>query len=332
MARSTSLMRSVVTGVALAVAVVLAAAPALAQDERPWAKGVSEEDQDAALAIYRDGNGFFDQSRYSEALSKYREALELWDHPSIRFNAGVCLVNMGEPVEAHEFFVASMRFDGKPHEPPVLAQVKTYQTLLRGQLSTVTITSEQAGVRVILDGEELFVAPGSATRTVTPGQHQLTGSKKGFVARTEAVDARAGLQHHVKVQLQAVGSVEIEYKRRWMPWIPWTIAGAGAAVALVALPLHLSAQSDFDDYDAAVAELCPDGCFEDDVIPDDQRDKRSSARTKKAFAITTLAVGGAAAVGGLVMVLLNRPQAVERAPLQFSASGTGASVRVNYAF
>src|SRR5690606_31593180 len=53
---------------------------------KPWAAGVSAEDQAKALELYRQGNELFEQARYLDALAKYEVALAAWDHPSIRYN------------------------------------------------------------------------------------------------------------------------------------------------------------------------------------------------------------------------------------------------------
>jgi tetratricopeptide (TPR) repeat protein len=78
------------------IAIACGAGVAHAED-KPWAAGVSAEAQSAALELYRQGNEMFEQARYLEALAKYEVALRSWDHPSIRYNAAVCLINLGRP-------------------------------------------------------------------------------------------------------------------------------------------------------------------------------------------------------------------------------------------
>ncbi len=56
-----------------AVAIVLAlvaSAHADKLDDKPWAAGVSVANQKQALALYREGNAFFEQSQYKDALPK----------------------------------------------------------------------------------------------------------------------------------------------------------------------------------------------------------------------------------------------------------------------
>jgi hypothetical protein len=51
--------------------------------DRPWATGVSERDQSAALEVYVAGNHDIVESRFGDALDKYKLAIKLWDHPAI---------------------------------------------------------------------------------------------------------------------------------------------------------------------------------------------------------------------------------------------------------
>ncbi len=67
----------------------------------PWAAGVPPERRATALRLFRLGNGFFENARYAEALRHYRDAIRSWDHPAIRFNMAVCLVNLDDPLGAH---------------------------------------------------------------------------------------------------------------------------------------------------------------------------------------------------------------------------------------
>src|SRR6187401_3178794 len=83
-------------------------------DDKPWAQGVAADDQAKALELYRQGNEQFEQAHYLEALAKYEVALRSWDHPSIRYNAAVCLMNLGRIEEAYENLMAALRFGGEP--------------------------------------------------------------------------------------------------------------------------------------------------------------------------------------------------------------------------
>ena len=68
--------------------------------DSPWAAGVAPENQRQALELYSRGNKLFEQSKHLEALEQYRKAIEFWDHPAIRYNMAVCLINIDKYLEA----------------------------------------------------------------------------------------------------------------------------------------------------------------------------------------------------------------------------------------
>ena len=65
--------------------------------DRPWAKGVSKERQEAAWEVFREGNALLKDSLFAKAADKYREALKSWDHPAIHYNLALALVNLDQP-------------------------------------------------------------------------------------------------------------------------------------------------------------------------------------------------------------------------------------------
>ena len=107
---------------------------------RPWAQGVSETEQEMARALYLEGNAEFIESRFARALAKYREAIQHWDHPAIRFNMAVCLINLDQPVEAREALERSLSYGSTPLGHDAYTQGTTYRKLLDWQLSHVTAT------------------------------------------------------------------------------------------------------------------------------------------------------------------------------------------------
>ena len=77
--------------------------------DRPWAKGVPEDAQKQALVLFEEGNKLFENSEHAAALAKYREALKVWDHPAIRYNAAVALINLDQPLAANENLELALR-------------------------------------------------------------------------------------------------------------------------------------------------------------------------------------------------------------------------------
>ncbi|MGC4114516.1 MAG: hypothetical protein QM765_07870 [Myxococcales bacterium] len=280
--------------------------------ERPWAAGVSAESQKEALQVFQEANALFSESKYAQALSRYRDALRVWDHPGVRFNTAVALINLDQPLAAYENLEAALKYGEAPFSAENYKQAMIYLKLLAGQVAQLEVVCDEPGAVVSLDGEQLFVAPGNHSRRLLPGAHQLVAVKPGFVTETRALQLTPGKSTVERVVLQNVKSVPVKLVRRWESWMPWTVLGAGLVVALAGTPLMLDAQSNYDRYDSDLARLCPSGCKESD-LPATVIDSRQRGRVENGGAVAAFVVGGLLTASGVVLLTLNQPHPVDAA-------------------
>jgi len=310
---------------AVLLAIALAGGRAQA-DDKPWAAGVSEQDQAAALAMYRDGNTEFEGSRYAQALAKYREAVKHWDHPAIRFNMAVALINLDQPLEAYESLERAMKFGADPLGAEGFAQAVTYKKLLDGQLTHLRVTCDSDGAEVTLDGKPFLKCKGEAARMLVPGEHQVVASKQGYQTETAALVLVPGKEHVHVVHLAPVATKLV---RRWSANRPWIVVGIGAGAALLGGVFELQSRSDYDAFDKYVMTACPAGCGP--TMPVDMGQK-SKAHIENIAGVSLLAAGGLTAVAGLVGVYLNIPRPVlEHAPVVMPTGG-GATATMEWKF
>lgn len=310
---------------ALAVLMVVAAsAPSFAQSgdggERPWAKGVSPDEQRHALQLFREGNGLLKESVFVQAAHKYREALKHWDHPAIHYNLVLALLNMDQPVEVHQHLEKAMRFGPEPLDAEKFAQAQAYQALIEKQLAKVSIRCEEPDAKVVMDGRPLFTAPGVYEGWVRAGPHTVVATKEGFLTNQITRNLPAGEVSDFELKLYTADSLT-EYRRKWAAWIPWAVLGAGAVVGGVGGAMHYNASTSFKEFDAGI-DACG-GC----VPPPDVAGKLSTGNTLQAAAIGSYAVGGAAVVAGAVLVYLNRLQPYQINPtIEQKSSATELSI------
>jgi hypothetical protein len=300
------------SGIATLVLVVTWALTAAANEpERAWAVGVPPDRQAQALRIFEEGNALFEESHHAEALAKYRAAVELWNHPAIRYNMAVCLIHLDQPLQAFENLGQALRYGAAPLEPQTYAQALTYKKLLEGQLARLKVVCDQRGAQVSLDGEKLFDAPGEATRLLVPGAHQLVATLPGHLTESRALTLLPGKETVETLQLTALKSLAT--KRRWPVWKPWVVLAAGVAAALAGVPLLLQAKSDYASYDSAVAATpaCQTSCFPSD-LPGPVQDLKSRAAAENGAGIGAFALGGAVAASAIVLLIMNQPRLVER--------------------
>jgi hypothetical protein len=301
-----------------------------AADTKPWAVGVPEEQQDKANAIFEEGNQLFAQQAHAPALEKYRAALALWDHPLIRFNLAVTLIRLDRTLEAADELEKALRYGDQPFKKDLYQQALDYQALLRRQLGYLEATCTQEGANVLLDGKPWFACPGTHKTRVMVGEHAVVAELSGYLTSSQRVVVAGGADVHEDIQLVPLDSaVKLEYPYR--RWIPYTITGAGAAIGLAGLAVYFAGRSQMDDFEANFKDKCPMGCPKD--LPDDEslRAQRESAELKGTIGISMMVAGGAITVGGIVMVILNRPERVlpkiEVAP---TAGGATASTRWSF--
>jgi tetratricopeptide (TPR) repeat protein len=283
-------------------------------EDKPWADGVPAEAQTKALELYRQGNLEFEQGHYLEALAKYEVALASWDHPSIRYNAAVCLINLGRADEAYENLMAALRFGGAPLSAELQRQAHTYEALLASQLAELEVQCKEPNAKVMLDGKELLDCPGAQARKLRAGRHQVVAQKPGYETDSRAVELAPGKKTTLVLELKVITS-RGRLERRWPKWVPWTVLGGGVVVGIVAVPLFTNARSDYRTWDRKAIEYCGEtGCIPDMALTDAQRDDLdhldSVRKRSAALAYSAMAVGAVGIAAGFTLVLLNQPRLV----------------------
>jgi hypothetical protein len=277
---------------------------------RPWAEGVSEQQQKTAGRLFEDGNKKFADKAYVEALKSYRLALESWDHPGIRFNIAESLAHLDEDEEAYAHVVASLSYGVDGLGPEVHARAVALKAELERRLGKLEISCAEPDAIVTLDGRRLFTGPGETTVWTSPGTHQIVASKRGRITqnREEIVSA----QNTVDVTLTLPPLVtSTMMQTRWAEWKPWAVVGGGLAVAGFGALFSVRAENHFDAYDSEVSRLCRiDGCDLAD-LPEDVTSRESRGNAMNAAAVVSYSVAGAALVTGVVLLIINRPRPVE---------------------
>lgn len=298
---------------AVAVSPIAHAGPADgARGATPWSKGVSEAAQRRALALFQDGNVYFEQAKYTDAVSRYEQALAAWDHPNIRFNMAVCLINMRQPLVAWDHLQRALRFGDAPLGKRLYAEAQTYVAVLEASLGELRVRTHQPEVKVTVDGQTILTGDGKRTLKLLAGKHQLVASGPGLATDTRALDLTAGKAVELDLELGAP-EVKVErenYERRWGWWAPWAVAGSGLVLGAVGAAVYVSARADIRSYDQDLAALCPAGCKPSD-IPAELSGRATTARRKSGIGIGVMAGGGAFVIASGVMAILNRPRKVE---------------------
>lgn len=274
-------------------------------DTRPWAEGVSRENQDKAREIFEEANALIMQQFFKQAAVKYREALDYWDHPAIHFNMSLALMNLDQPVELYHALKKALQHG----IPPLVDETnhkraENYLNLVSQQIAHIVVISKEAGARVTMDGKLLFVAPGSYEGVVLAGEHTVAASKTGMLDNNKPVVISAGEHKRIEMVLVSLDDLTIE-KRRYPTWIPWAVLGGGATFLAAGVGVHAKSRSEFISFDEEFSELCEIGCRDDgNAILASQR---VSATWLQRGAWLMYGLGGAAVTSAVVLFFLNRP-------------------------
>ncbi len=324
------------TALAVAVGLFAGAAPAHAETP-PWAVGVTDAKKAEAQKFLDAGNALFLDKKYAEALEKYRSAVGAWDHPAIRFNIVRCLIQLDRAVDASDNLKLALKYGAAPLEETVYAEALAYEKLLANQIGDLTVSCAQPEVKITLDGQPLAACPATETRRVSPGPHQLVGTKQGLLTKTIEVVVIGGKTLAVPVKLDPIGqAARIEH--RWATWKPWVVFAAGFAVVGIGAVVDLAAFTDMDSYDRTVTQNCSVvACTEDDPrLASVAKLKDSAERTTK-IAGGVMILGAATVATGAVMLYLNRgrtviPSSVEKLNPSVVPMSGGAGLSVSGRF
>jgi hypothetical protein len=310
------------------------AAPARADEPPAWARGVTDAQKAAAKVLLDDGNSRFVEHDYVAALEKYRAAIAQWDHPAIRFNVVRCLIQLDRPLEADDELTHALAYGAAPLEDSVYSEAIAYQKLLANQIGHLRMRCGQPGVELTLDGHHAIACPGSADERVTPGTHQIVGTRAGYVPHTDTLVVLGGAHEEATIVLVALSRSGGQMEHRWATWKPWVVVGASVGVAALGALIDFQASRDMQSYDAQLVAACHDtGCSPTRPIPPSLVELQNSARHESELGVSLLGVGAATAIVGGALLYLNRDRVVYPSEhLDIAPQRGGAAVMLRGSF
>jgi tetratricopeptide (TPR) repeat protein len=271
------------------------------QRERPWAKGVSPEQQLSALSHFREGNALLKESLFRQAVDKYQEALREWDHPGIHYNLALALLSLDQPLEVHEHLERALKFGPAPLDADKFEHAKSYLTLIEKQLAPVEVKCEVPGASVSMDGKPLFQAPGEYKALIRPGPHTVTAAKSGFPTTERTRVLLPGQPSQFNLRVYAEGEL-IGYRRNWPTWKPVTVTVAGGALLVAGLVMTLEARSQFNTFDDRLKAQCATGCRP----TSDVASYKDTGELLQTMSWISYSLGAMAVAGGAYLLYLNR--------------------------
>jgi tetratricopeptide (TPR) repeat protein len=279
--------------VALSVAGSLClAASASAQDRMP-----------ASRALFDLGRALMASGRYSEACPKLEESARLEPGMGTRFNLAYCWERIGRSASAWALYLdvaAEARAAGST-EREQIARGLARDLEPRLAYLLVSVNRSSPGLEIVRDGVPLGRAAWGVPTPVDPGLHVVQARAPGKQPWAGSVNVPA--RHFVYgVSVPELADVPVDTALSARQW--WGVGiGAASAAAIAAGTVFARAAS---EQERSAADVCPnyalEGCLRDEVADHDRWLAR--AHTFQTRAVIGFAVGGAAALGSALLLVL----------------------------
>ena len=214
----------------------------------------SDEHRRAAETFFERGTALYHELLYRDAAEAFGRAAEYWLHPQIQLYLSLALSRSGRPVAAYASLQKAVNLGVDRLSPADRQRArKLHDTLLREQLAIIEVRCDEPGASVRLDGEPLFVGPGSHTAPVVPASHVVTADKPGYFSARQSITLLPGHRGSIVIEM---GPDTVIKRRHWAKWKPWAVVGAGVALGLAGAGVVWKSARDFDR--AEVGRLCRD--------------------------------------------------------------------------
>lgn len=154
---------------AIALVASLAPAPARADDDATVAM---------ARERFREGVQYFDLKQYDKARAAFLQAYALKRHPAVLLNLAQSELRSGHEADAAKHFAQYLREHGDASETERQA-AEAGLTAAKALVAEVTVTVDEEGAAISVDGASEGYSPLSTPIFVKPGTRTITARKEG---------------------------------------------------------------------------------------------------------------------------------------------------------
>ncbi len=286
-----------------ALAALLVASPAAAQEPRPAAAPAgAEADREAAGQLADSGVDLYGRGQYKEAAELLALADARAHSPAILVFRGKALDKLGKLLEAKRQLEAIVQEELAADASPAFraAQLEASQLLeaLKPRIPTLELDAE-GFVSVTLDGAALDVGALEAPLPIDPGAHELVATPSAAAgasagaAEKKSFNAAEGEQVRVTLGAANTGASGGGTSKWLAPGLAFGIGGAGLVAAAVTGGLFVGKATDLKDQ-----------CGSDNVCDPSLAGEVDSAMTLGDVSTTLFVVGGVGCGVGVTLALL----------------------------
>ncbi len=333
---------------------LLLAAPAMAQGpEAGTSKEATNPQAAEARTHFERGTKLFDERLFAQARGEFLKSFQLWPSYDTAGLLGQTELEMRFYRDAAEHLDYCVRNFPTGANRDLFESVTAALRDVKQHVGTVTITADQAGPEILVDGDAVGRAPLSHHVFVDPGQHlveaRVAGQKRARRPLTIAAGEKTTIDLTVGATTGAPNSSATATsgatgsttappfadepapsERNWVP--AYILGGVTVAAGVTSLVFRGMANSDADEVDRLKTLLAPGEC---DAGPSPRceavQDKIDSNVTNglvSNVALIATGVGAAATIGYVAYELFQAEPSTEltAAPLWNPAGGGGVVV------
>jgi tetratricopeptide (TPR) repeat protein len=214
-------------------------------DPEPQPEAVDPTEE--ARLRYQRGLSLFSSAEYVLALVEFERAHQLSPNYRVLYNIGQVRIQLGRYARALEALTQYLKEGGDAIDAERRAAVEKDLQMLSERTATLTVTTNEPGANITLDGVVIGVTPLAGPIIVDAGEHNVGVRKVGFYDRFQAVtlagrDTRTVELDLVKLKQDGPAVVVerrterqiVERPGRPLMWAGWAATGTlgiGAGVA-----------------------------------------------------------------------------------------------------
>lgn len=268
----------------------------------PWMARVTPDQQAKAQELFDEGRKLFAFPDFIGAEQKFREALNIWNHPAIHYNLALSLRAVENLTLAYEHLEQALKYQGAALSAERTTDANRFLEEIGKKISILELSCREPDTVVVLDGNVVPVMP--SRQLLTPGEHHVVAKKAGYEPSEYTLALSPGkpakLQTRLFTQTQLVRTVY-----RAPSWIPVAVIGTGAALGVTGALLLYRSNALLKQVDTEFkgrSDCADDGC----PLTPAWRELQHDSDLYKTWSTVSFVTGAIAIAGGAIWLPLNK--------------------------
>jgi hypothetical protein len=288
------------------------------------------EDTKEAMDRFDRGVSLYQAGAFEGALLEFEAAYKVSGNFRVLFNIAVCKMESRDPAGALQAFRRYLSEGGERVDATKRATVDALIKKLELSVASLTVKSDAPpGTEVRIDDERVGTVPLAAPLTVRTGRRKVS-IVSGAQRADKTIDVMSGESPSVELSLPTAQAQVANAARGDEPskksdsdgpgalWVPWTLAGAFGAAAVVTGVVAVGARNDAETARATF------GAPQSDIDTPNKKATTFAAVTDVMLGATVIAAG----IGTYFTIRwLSRPSPSERAANGAGKASSATSIR-----